>query len=90
MIKYSNPKHFTFSLSCKYTYKTHELVLRVRLLIKLLFYHRKFIFISNCAISANKEPHARHLRHYKCKKKDLQTAGLPKSFKKMIILSKIR
>lgn len=44
MIKYSNPKHFTFSLSCKYTYKTHELVLRVRLLIKLLFYHSKFIF----------------------------------------------
>lgn len=90
MIKYSKSKHFTFSLSCKYTYETHELVLRARLLIKLLFYHRKFIFTSNCAIYTNKESHARHLRRFKRKKKDLQFAGLPKSFKKMIILSKIR
>lgn len=48
MIKYSKSKHFTLSLSCKYTYKTSELVLRARFLIKLLFYQRKkyskFIF----------------------------------------------
>lgn len=48
MIKYSKSKHFTLSLSCKYTYKTSELVLRARFLIKLLFYRRKkyskFIF----------------------------------------------
>lgn len=43
MIKYSKSKHFTLSLSCKYTYKTSELVLRARFLIKLLFYQRKKI-----------------------------------------------
>ena len=34
-------KYFSLSLSCKYTYKTHELVLRARFFIKLLFYLRK-------------------------------------------------
>lgn len=34
-------KYFSLSLSCKYTYKSHELVLRARIFIKLLFYRRK-------------------------------------------------
>lgn len=79
MIKYSKSKHFTLSLSCKYTYKTSELVLRARFLIKLLFYQRKKI-----------QQVYFHLQYALSTKKDLQTAGLPKSFKKMIILSKIR
>ena len=74
MIKYSKSKHFTLSLSCKYTYKTSELVLRARFLIKLLFYRRKkntasLFSPSNCTIYTNKEPHARHLIRFKHKKR---------------------